>query len=162
PRPAVQSIFQLADFVFVNHREFKLMGSAAIGDTHAEIGRKTLERCGSSTSVVVFDRYDRIEIYRTRDGDTESETFRPSASFTYIEESTGAGDLFAAGFVGALVSPSLKWSVGSFFGAELAQTKLGKARRLEDSELQSVSMQTVAKLNVVFEGDDEIDLAKAA
>jgi sugar/nucleoside kinase (ribokinase family) len=122
----VRSLLVAADYIFANHREFKMLGHYEPGEVDQVIGSRVIDQFPKAT-VIVTKRYDLIEIFRGRDSPRvvvsgPSGHERPTERD--IEDATGAGDTFAAAVLGALTSPKLQSGLGSLVGLALSRYKL--------------------------------------
>jgi hypothetical protein len=95
PTGAVLGILGLADFVFVNFREFKALRRYRHGQLDAEVARGLLSRCAPGATALVTKRYDLVGVFRLERADGAVEQFRlalPFAADGALEDATGAGD----------------------------------------------------------------------
>ncbi|MDQ6946087.1 MAG: PfkB family carbohydrate kinase [Actinomycetota bacterium] len=123
---AVRSIVELSSMLFLNYREFQLLG----GYVHAEDDKSTAARlfgaCGENCELIVLKKYDGVEIFRLDAGDVLYEKVtRVPLAVDVIEDATGAGDVFAAGVLASAASTQLQARVGVSLGLTLAREKLG-------------------------------------
>jgi len=123
--PSVHELLGAADYIFVNHREFKLLGRYEPGEEDQTIGRRITDQYPEAT-VVVTKRYDLIEIFRGHESPrvvVSGPAGPPAPADRDIEDATGAGDIFAAAVLAALVSPHLHARLGTLVGRALAWYK---------------------------------------
>jgi sugar/nucleoside kinase (ribokinase family) len=121
--PAVDAILSLSNFLIVNHGELLLLGGDAKDDqTRAS---RILARIADPGSVVIVKRRWGVQSYRMENGDLVCEAYsqQPLAA-SEIEDSTGAGDVFAAGLLAVVAGDRLKVELGSRLGMSLARHKL--------------------------------------
>ena len=114
----VLEIIRRADYVFVNKEELKRLG----GSPDLELAAHNLAGRGEATTVVLLKDWDRTVIVRN-DGSTDVvplSALPPSR----IADSTGGGDVFAAGFLAALLDHRLGEVAGALTGMVAARTKL--------------------------------------
>jgi sugar/nucleoside kinase (ribokinase family) len=127
PTEAVLGILRLADFVFVNFREFKALGNYRHGQLDADVARTLLARCRPGATVFVTKRYDFVEVFRAGPEGLTAEQFRlalPPAPEATLEDATGAGDVFSAAVLAALAARPIQVELGSLVGLSLARHKL--------------------------------------
>ncbi|MEU4093417.1 PfkB family carbohydrate kinase [Streptomyces sp. NPDC026673] len=105
PTPDVLAMAALSDYLLVNGREF------------AQLGRSRTRRDGAA--VVKYP--DRVEVHRP--GTVERYAHRPLPD-SQVEDATGAGDVFAAGLLAALVADRAQLGAGVRLGSALAGHKL--------------------------------------
>jgi sugar/nucleoside kinase (ribokinase family) len=127
PTEAVLGILRLADFVFVNFREFKALGHYRHGQLDAEVARSLLGRCAPGAAVLVTKRYDFVEVFRPGRPGPAVEQIRLALPFTAegaLEDATGAGDIFSAAVLAALASREIQVELGCLLGLSLARHRL--------------------------------------
>jgi len=124
--PDVMRLLKLADFLFVNHREFRaLSGLGEIASNDRAIAEAVLGSCGQRCSTLVLKRYDRILLFRRREDEVVEEDYRHEPlGADVIEDATGAGDVFAAAMLAAITSHHLQFELGTFLGMKMARHKL--------------------------------------
>jgi len=141
PTEAVLGILRLADYIFVNFREFKALGRYVHGQPDLDVARNLLSRCGPNATVFVTKRYDFIEMFRSGSDSVMADRFRlslPANVEQTLEDATGAGDVFSAAVIAALASRELHLELGSLVGLSLARHKLTQSAlpSLSDGFLQ--------------------------
>ncbi|BFO21873.1 hypothetical protein SHKM778_82610 [Streptomyces sp. KM77-8] len=123
---AIDGILAESDLLFVNHREFKALGSYAPGETDEVLSCRVLARCASDCTLFVTKRYDAVEVFRSAGNGTVRQRFqlqRPLRE-TDLEDATGAGDVFSASVLAALISGRLQVELGSFLGLSMARHRV--------------------------------------
>jgi sugar/nucleoside kinase (ribokinase family) len=123
---AIRGILALSDLLFVNHREFKALGEYALGESDEILAGRVLELCAPGGTVFVTKRYDLVEVFRSSPAGVLAQRFqlrRPSRE-TALEDATGAGDVFSAAVLAALLSRRIQVELGSFVGLSLARHRL--------------------------------------
>jgi sugar/nucleoside kinase (ribokinase family) len=128
PTSSIVQILELADIVFFNLREFQTMSSRFSPDLSGpRVSAETranaiLKHCGDSAALLVLKLTGATQLFLRRDGHTQpSETFRgPLVKTSEIEDSTGAGDLFAAGVLATVASPKVSGYMGIALGMQFA------------------------------------------
>ncbi|MCK9874544.1 carbohydrate kinase family protein [Frankia sp. Ag45/Mut15] len=128
PTEAVLRILELTHVLFVNYKEFKALGSYSHGEADDELGRRVVRRCAPGATVLVTKRYDLIEVFSGEAGGSSADMSRYTYDFADpdrdIEDATGAGDVFAAAVISALLSQRLKLELGAHLGTSLARLKI--------------------------------------
>jgi len=123
--PAVDSIARISDVLLLNTREFRAFGRYSPGDDDLAIAAKLLGRLDNSRSMMIVKRDDGVLSFRAN-GDavvTDHLPHKPLAD-PDIEDSTGAGDVFAAGLLAVLASRRLQTDLGCLLGMRLAKHKM--------------------------------------
>lgn len=133
PSPAVSRILRCANLLFVNDREFQLLashvGSSDIGPpldkTAADEARAdTLKgQLRSGASVIVVKQVGTTVVYTDNGAETIT---MPDGLAAVIDDDTGAGDVFAAGFLAARLSGVPSAQFGGRLGMALAREKVGQ------------------------------------
>jgi sugar/nucleoside kinase (ribokinase family) len=126
PTEAVRGLLGLADYLFLNGQEFKALGRYSPGEPDIAVANRILGQCAPACGVVVTKRYDCIDLFRRASGRVVNHRFAQSwaASEAEIEDTTGAGDAFAAGLIAALASPRLQVELGAYLGQSLSRHKM--------------------------------------
>jgi sugar/nucleoside kinase (ribokinase family) len=121
--PPVRTLLSLADFLLLTHREFKALGSHAHGEPDQVVADRVLAECHPAATVVVAKRYNAIDVFRPGPAGATRQRFSTTAAASdeEIEDTTGAGDVFAAGLLAALASRRLQVELGTYLGLSLAR-----------------------------------------
>lgn len=122
---AVGGIIALADYLLLNHREFRELGGAAEQDADEDVAARVLGRLASDRAQLVVKRRAGIHAWHREDAKVFDD-FYPQLVLAedQIEDATGAGDVFAAGLLAVLVGDRLQTELGSLLGMTLARHKL--------------------------------------
>ncbi|MFF1477303.1 PfkB family carbohydrate kinase [Streptomyces sp. NPDC058301] len=125
PTPEVQGIVALADYLLLNHREFRELGQQTPTDSDEDIAVRLLEHLGGDRSVIVVKRRTGIHTWRREMGKALGD-FYPQIVLAddQVEDATGAGDVFAAGLLAVLTGDRLQVELGAILGMTLARHKL--------------------------------------
>ncbi|MEV7847626.1 PfkB family carbohydrate kinase [Streptomyces cyaneofuscatus] len=167
---SIDGILALSDLLFVNHRELKALGDYEPGESDDILAGRVLELCGADCTVFVTKRYDLVEVFRSSAAGVLAQRFqlqRPGHE-TAIEDATGAGDVFAAAVLTALLSRRIQVELGSYIGLTLARHRLHHQHapevgspRLDQGFLQSTEKLTgpgTRPPGVLVAHDDGADL----
>ncbi len=121
----VEDILKISDFVFLNNREFQILGMHRPGKQDVMMAREIYSRCNDNTVLIVLKRYDSIKLFYKIHGRIMERHFANRVlSDEVIEDATGAGDVFAAGFLCGMLIPGLELSHGVELGLRLVRSKL--------------------------------------
>jgi sugar/nucleoside kinase (ribokinase family) len=123
----VRAILRTADYIFVNQREFKMLGRHEPGETDEGVAKKVFEVFGDDLTLLVAKRYDLIETFRGKDSRmvvVNAPSAVASLNDRNIEDATGAGDTFSAAVLAALTAGRLHTELGSLVGLTLSRYKL--------------------------------------
>ncbi|HEY2411572.1 MAG TPA: PfkB family carbohydrate kinase [Pirellulaceae bacterium] len=121
----IRLILPHTDYLFLNDREFKDLGHYLPGRSDEKVAQSIFEACQPATVILVLKRYDHVTLF-TRWG-TRVLAHRYSnivLAPEQIEDSTGAGDVFAAGFIATITTPGLELRHGVQLGLRLVREKL--------------------------------------
>lgn len=149
--PAIAGIIAVSDYLLLNNKEFLALGSGARGDTDEEVTARILHRFGARPEVIIVKRSHGIANFRSDGHKVMSSTVTPPQTplaADEIEDSTGAGDVFAAGVLGALASQRLHIELGSVLGMALARHKLRYVGTLGHSGFAKITRDVLDSLDV--------------
>lgn len=122
--PYVKELLSMADFVFLNRKEFEEFGRNNDDLTRAE---NIFNILNSDTHVIVLKNYSSIHVYEKFKGKIYYQIYLncPTPRFL-IKDDTGAGDVFAAGFLAAQVLPVFRgdFRYGIKLGLNMVKQKL--------------------------------------
>jgi sugar/nucleoside kinase (ribokinase family) len=100
----LKRLFKTADYLFLNESELRQLGGET--QTDREIAAGALKRIAPRASLIVLKKWDSAVIYERHNRSIRElvveQNLLPAAR---IADPTGAGDVFAAGFLAALLSP---------------------------------------------------------
>lgn len=127
----IDRIVALGDYVLLNDREFRELagvGGVEAGTTaHRAAAERLLHRVTSPDATIVHKQADVVWLFRRTASGMVAESCRHTrVAEEQIEDSTGAGDVFAAGLLAALADPGPHQDVltGIRLGMALARTSI--------------------------------------
>jgi len=130
--PALAGIYRLVDVLFLNETELTRLGASAREQPLKPIVEDLLNREVIDASVTVAVKADRRSHVYVCDGGAVNESVHPIKDFLsepQIEDTTGAGDVFAAGFL-----------VGRYVHGLTLQASVDLAHRLMWRKLQGIGV----------------------
>lgn len=131
PTPAVRSLLRLTDYLLMSRREFKKLGAYKHGEPDLTLAGRVLATTRAGATVVLPGRYDSVDTFRTgRYGVIRRRFAAPAfASDADVEDTTGTGDVFAAGLLAALTSRRLQVEHGAYLGLSLVRDQVRQPAR---------------------------------
>jgi sugar/nucleoside kinase (ribokinase family) len=147
-RNAVERILAVCNILFVNEDELRSIGhrycsKLATEEAEKDVAEGVLAELlkRRDASLIVVKHRGATTIYAAGADPRHIElTTRLSAN--QIEDDTGAGDVFAAGFLAAQASDAARLQVGAGLGMELARVKLSRTGRPEGEVLAGLIRRT--------------------
>ncbi|HZM78770.1 MAG TPA: PfkB family carbohydrate kinase [Candidatus Limnocylindrales bacterium] len=120
----MDGLVQLADFLFVNNREFRALGGHQEGEDEMAVADRLLKRAGVESFLIV-KKPGGITTFCVDEAGLQRQVYPQVALPDHaIEDATGAGDVFAAGLLSVVTSDRLQVELGALLGMELARHKL--------------------------------------
>jgi sugar/nucleoside kinase (ribokinase family) len=151
--PGVDGILRISDYLLVNYREFQELGHAEPGDSRDRVAARLHDRFDNEQSVLVVKRSAGIWSYRREDGKLTSSFYAQAPlAEDEIEDSTGAGDVFAAGLLTVLTCDRLQIELGSLLGMSLARHKLRYVGSAGHAQFAEVTKKFIASLDAERRG----------
>ncbi|MQY28118.1 PfkB family carbohydrate kinase [Nocardia aurantia] len=146
--PEVLGIIRTSDYLLLNNREFHEIGRYAAGESNEDIAARVLASFDSPSAVVIVKRAAGIWSFR-RDGQKVVGDFYGQNPLPddEIQDSTGAGDVFAAGLLTVLTSDRLHVELGSLLGMTLARHKLSYVGSTGHSQFATVTKDFIRALD---------------
>ncbi|HTU20756.1 MAG TPA: PfkB family carbohydrate kinase [Gemmataceae bacterium] len=124
-RREIQPILKCTDYLFLNDREFKILGHHRPGVFDKQVAGFIFNQCSGTSVLLVLKRYDHIALFTRLDGRIlEHRYANVVLTPDQIEDATGAGDVFAAGFAAGMLIPGLELKHGINLGLRLVRAKL--------------------------------------
>lgn len=122
---AMKKIMKVCDYLFLNWKEFSILGGESPGADPKILAQNVLNQCSSFSTVVVAKKYDEIVLfYRVLDRLVQHSYPNTIIPPSEVEDSTGAGDVFAAGFLISRLVPGMERRHGMQLGLDLVHAKL--------------------------------------
>ncbi|MGV9313758.1 PfkB family carbohydrate kinase [Streptomyces sp. NPDC003691] len=153
----VAGIVALADYLLLNHREFRELGAPGGADAgpgadgggvaDEDAAARILRRLAGERAQLLVKRRSGIHVWR-HDGSKMFDEFYPQLVLDdhEIEDATGAGDVFAAGLLAVLAGDRLQIELGSLLGMTLARHKLRYVGSHGHAQLAKVTADFIGSL----------------
>jgi sugar/nucleoside kinase (ribokinase family) len=159
PTDEIRGLLALSDYILLNYREFSELSHRSIADTDQDAAQRLLKELGTSKCVLVVKQSAEITTFSLEDESIRTDVFhQPPLRLDDIEDSTGAGDVFAAGLLAALTSDQLQIELGALLGMRLTRHKLKHVGSQGSSWFPDItrsffeSLDSDHKTNLVFNG----------
>ena len=125
---SVEGILRLSDIIFLNDMEFNLLSGEREEMSDMEKAESVFWKCGQADTKLVVKKETDIKIYSRQDKADPAigeQTFRIDViSREKISDATGAGDVFAAGFLTAILLKGMDMQYAAELGIKLMRAKL--------------------------------------
>lgn len=126
PSPGVRSLLSVADFLLFTRREFKKLSAYTHGEPDPVLADRVLANARPGATIILPNRYDSVDTFRSGGNGAVRQRFATGlTSEEDAEDTTGAGDVFAAGLLAALASRRLQVEHGAYLGLGLARERAG-------------------------------------
>ncbi len=121
----IQELLELSSFLFLNYREFHLLGEYRDGEDDATVAERLFAECSERCELILLKKFDGVELFRIdTDRVLHDRISRVPLEVSAIQDATGAGDVFAAGVLAATTSAQMQGPLGVALGMALAREKL--------------------------------------
>lgn len=143
---SLEELFGLSDYVFLNFREFIELGDFQL-EEHRDAAGRILDRYCPDARIVVLKRYNSISaFFKHSRGVQEFSYVNETLTADQIEDATGAGDVFAGGFLASRLDPifDMKDSIDLALGMVKAKLQTSGSssyvsfRRLYEAQLDLI------------------------
>lgn len=125
PSDSVIDLLRLANYVILNEREFDLLGRRGPNESDLAVAKRIIEETAKDAQLIVIKRYQSTLAYFNIDNVVvESLQAHLPLPPDKIEDPTGAGDVFAAGFLKSRLHPIFDFRESISTGVRLAQEKI--------------------------------------
>lgn len=151
-RDSVLKIASNADYIFLNHREFELLGDTPGSYDERIIADRILGPVLRPGLLIVLKQYEQIILFNrfTRDVQIRQYSF-PRIDPDDIIDDTGAGDAFAAGFLLCRLLPNFGVEDGLKIGMAFAQQKLRSSGSSANQHFRSLLIEHFADRQISVE-----------
>jgi sugar/nucleoside kinase (ribokinase family)/class 3 adenylate cyclase len=121
----IRDILRLSSYLFLNNAEFESLTNDLRIQSDVELAEEIFNDLSQHAVLILLKRYDEIRIFhRLRNRVKEVSFTNTPLSTNKIEDATGAGDVFVAGFLSAVSVPGLELADGVELGLRFAKKKL--------------------------------------
>jgi len=169
PTDIVKEAIGISDYLFLNWKEFRQLGNYEEAQQlkggkvdEKEIAFNLFESFHGPKLMVVLKTYNSTRFFQMFRNTVIARRFWqiPLLPFS-IRDDTGAGDVFAAGFIASQFIPALSFDMRTtiLFSSRLVKAKLKIVGCDAESEYQKVLDQTVEEIRIK-EGSNLRDLAR--
>ncbi len=135
--PVVKTINSITDYLMLNYKEFQDLGRYA-NDNDVSLAKKIYNSYKVKKMLIILKKYGLIKLFMNYNKLTNRKYDVDLLPINQIEDDTGAGDVFAAGFITSLLIPSMDFNDGVLLGLELVKRKLRTAEPSYYLEFESV------------------------
>lgn len=152
---AVYDILKYCDILFVNNREFRMLGKGTDLDSEKDIAETIMDLISEKSIIIVQKKYDKIKSYfRVGSKIQNIEHHNASYDAEEIEDATGAGDVFAGAFLAASLSPGFSLKNQIEIGLRLVKEKLRWPGHRGFSKFSSIYESYVNEICATYDAID--------
>lgn len=121
----VRAILDIADYLFVSESELAVLGGRETEETLERLATRVLARYGATSPVIVVKQPTGATVFQRVRGRAVCQRYSATRlAADEIEDATGAGDVFAGGFLYASLLPGMGTRHAVDLGLRLARSKL--------------------------------------
>jgi sugar/nucleoside kinase (ribokinase family) len=107
PTNSIDALYKRADILFVNQKEFEEIGKRLPPDEDIDVARRIIDKLAPNAMIMLLKRYDEITAFlKLADRLVEYHYPTHTLEASEIEDATGAGDVFAGGFLAGQLQPA--------------------------------------------------------
>ena len=145
----VAGVIALADYLLLNHREFRELGADSEQDSDEDTATRILDRLHADRAQLVVKRRSGIHAWHREAGKVFDDFYpqRVVLADDEVEDATGAGDVFAAGLLAILAGDRLQTELGALLGMTLARHKLRYVGSHGHTQLAQVTRDFIRTLD---------------
>jgi sugar/nucleoside kinase (ribokinase family) len=145
PTPGIRRLYTMADFLFLNDREFRKLGKQVGGQSDHQVANYILHDIVARKCHMFVKRPHEIAVFSSNGSSiTELHIANALLRDDEIEDATGAGDVFAGGILTAWLMGQLGVRSSVEFALELARAKLLERGAEPTSAFREISMKRLA------------------
>jgi len=142
-RPYVRELLALTSLLFVNAKELGQLVTNYCGfvpqvHTTEERAQEVLSLLQAESSVVVVKQQGQCLVASNRNGQVTTDEVALREPLSNVEDDTGAGDAFAAGYLSSLFESGLSRRAGALLGMQLAKAKVSVTGPPPEAEIKDL------------------------
>lgn len=143
---AVRTLYEQADLLFVNQDEMRQLGGYTHGETDETVAERIIGEVAPASVVILQKRYDRVTLfYKLYSNFVKSSFENEPLSDEEIEDATGAGDVFAAGFLAGKLVEGFEIKDCIDLALALVRTKLQAAGTENHKHFRDIFASAIEK-----------------
>jgi sugar/nucleoside kinase (ribokinase family)/class 3 adenylate cyclase len=118
-------IMRMSSYLFLNDAEFRMLSSDTDLINDRNLAQDIFKNLSPQTVLILIKRYNEVLVYHKLHQQIKEIRFPTSSvALSEIEDTTGAGDTFAAGLLLAITIPGLELRDGVEIGLQMVRSKL--------------------------------------